>query len=200
MRIVKDAYYFALPGLVLAAGAAWRGWLWVAVVLLFLAGFVLFFFRDPERVPPDDPAAIVSPADGKVIQVRGSEGGTLVSIFLSIFDVHVNRAPVGGTVGRCEHRPGKFLLAFDERASVENEQVVYEIGDVRFALIAGLVARRIVPWKKVGDQVGPGDRIALIRFGSRVDILLPPGAEVLVQPGRRVKAGVSILAKRRERG
>lgn len=198
MRIVKDAYYFALPGLLVAVGAAWAGWLWVTVALLLLVGFVLFFFRDPRRVPPDDPRAIVSPADGKVIQVRESEEGTLVSIFLSIFDVHVNRAPVGGTITRCDYRRGKFLPAFDERASLENEQLLYEIGDLRFALIAGLVARRIVPWKKAGDQVSLGDRIALIRFGSRVDLVLPPEVEILVQRGRRVKAGVSILARRRE--
>lgn len=195
MRIVRDGYLFALPLLAAAILFALFGWYLAVVPLVILAGFVLFFFRDPDRVIPSDPDALVSPADGKVIRVLPEEGVTRVVIFLSVFNVHVNRAPVAGTVEECRHQPGKFHLAFDDRASLENEQLVFRIGGLRFALIAGLVARRIIPWKQVGDQVRKGDRIALIRFGSRVDILIPAGAAIQVAVGDRVRAGSSIIAR-----
>ena len=196
MRVVQDGYLFALPPILAAILGWYLGFLVPAVVCLLLGAFVLFFFRDPHREIPEDPSAIVSPADGKVVGVKPEGTGSRVSIFLSVFDVHVNRAPVGGRIERCEHRPGKFLLAFDDRASVENEQVVFKIGDITFSLIAGLVARRIIPWKREGDLVRKGDRIALIRFGSRVDLLLPDDCLVLVSRGDRVRAGSSVLARR----
>jgi len=198
MRILRDALPFAVPSLLLAAVLWWIGYAWVGAAFLLLAAFVCFFFRDPERIPPQVERAILSPADGKIIQVTGGPDGTRLSIFLSVFDVHVNRAPVSGRIEECEHRTGRFHLAFDERASLENEQLRLKIGDVRFALIAGLVARRIIPWKKLGDEVRAGDRIALIRFGSRVDLWLPFAAQIRVKQGDRVKAGVSILAWRGE--
>jgi phosphatidylserine decarboxylase len=196
MRIVRDAYYFALPLLILAFVGWSLGFPIPAAALLVLAGFVLFFFRDPDRTIPEDPSAIVSPADGKIVGLAREGGSTRISIFLSVFDVHVNRAPVSGRIERCDYRPGRFLLAFDDRASVENEQVVFRIGGITFSLIAGLVARRIVPWKGEGDLVRKGDRIALIRFGSRVDLLVPEGSRVLVSRGDRVRAGSSVLARR----
>ncbi len=196
MRIVRDAYYFALPLLILAFVGWSLGFPVPAAALLVLAGFVLFFFRDPDRKIPEDPSAIVSPADGKIVGLAREGGGTRISIFLSVFDVHVNRAPVSGRIERCDHRPGRFLPAFDDRASVENEQVVFRIGGITFSLIAGLVARRIIPWKGEGDQVRKGDRIALIRFGSRVDLLVPEGSHVMVSRGDRVRAGSSVLARR----
>lgn len=196
--MVKDAYYFLIPLLILAGISLYLrlpGW---GLLWLLLAAFVAFFFRDPERSIPQHPEAIVSPADGKIIRLApGARGGVTVSIFLSLWDVHVNRAPLAGTVLKQEYRPGRFVAAFDDRASLENEQMLFTIGAERslsFSLIAGILARRIVAWKKEGDRVNKGDRIALIRFGSRVDVFLPPGCELAVRKGDRVRGGSSILA------
>ncbi len=196
--MVRDAFYFLIP-LSLAASLtiAWQWWA-LALLLIASAGFVAFFFRDPARVIPEDPDSIVSPADGKVIRLDGLAGGeTRLSIFLSVFDVHVNRAPIDGQLVRQVYRRGKFLLAFDDRATLENEQLQVTLRgerEISFSLIAGLVARRIVPWKKVGEQVRRGDRIGLIRFGSRVDIIIPGSCRLNVKMGDRVKGGSSILA------
>lgn len=195
MRIARDAYLFALPLLGFGLIGLYIGLLFLAVAGLTLTAFVLFFFRDPNRSIPLQQDVIVSPADGKVIKVSSGAESTRISIFLSVFDVHVNRAPVSGTITRCEHKRGKYHFAFDDRASVENEQLIFTIGGLTFSLIAGLVARRIVPWKCLGDRVDKGDKIALIRFGSRVDLLVPSKSEVLVSEGDRVKAGSSILAR-----
>ena len=196
LGMAKDGFYFLAPLLLAAAAAFYWGWTWAGMALLPLALFVAYFFRDPRRTIPTDPGAIVSPADGKVIRIDEVEGGSNVCIFLSVFDVHVNRAPIGGRIASQEHRPGKFLLAFDDRASVENEQlriVIRGEREISFSLIAGLVARRIVPWRKPGDEVERGDKIGLIRFGSRVDILMPAGCRLAVRKGDRVKGGSSIL-------
>jgi len=195
--IVKDGYYFLAPLLALSLFFFWLGWLWTTAFVLFLGAFVAFFFRDPKRVIPDDSRAIVSPADGKIIRMERKGDTHAVSIFLSIFDVHVNRAPIAGTVVEQEHHPGKFHVAYDDRASVENERLVITIADkqqLTFSLVAGIVARRIVAWKKRGEYVNKGDKIGLIRFGSRVDILLPAESEPAVQRGDRVYGGASILA------
>ncbi len=195
--MVKDGFYFLLPLLAAATLAASFHWVAVALALTLAAAFVAWFFRDPQRRIPAEPCAIVSPADGKVVRVDPVSGGARVAIFLSVFDVHVNRAPIDGEIVRQEYRPGKFLVAWDDRATVENEQLRISLrGDfeVHFALIAGLVARRIVPWKKTGDRVNRGDRIGLIRFGSRVDILIPAGCRLLVKQGDRVRGGESVLA------
>jgi phosphatidylserine decarboxylase len=196
--MVRDAYLFLIP---LAASAAFVFLLglWPFAVLLLLLGlFVIYFFRDPDRIIPQDPSAIVSPADGKIVQVRETEDGKRISIFLSIFDVHVNRAPIAGEIIRREYRPGRFKLAFSDDASVENEQIVLTIAGARpltFSLIAGLVARRIVAWKEVGDIVEKGDRLGLIRFGSRADVFCPSDCEVLVSAGDRVRGGSSVIAR-----
>ncbi len=195
--MVKDAYYFLIPLLLAATATAFFFWP-LSLLFLLLACFVAFFFRDPERAIPDDPTAIVSPADGKVIRLDETAGGdTRLSIFLSVFDVHVNRAPIEGKIASQQHRPGKFRLAFDDRAAVENEQLQITLEGAHrlsFALIAGLVARRIVPWKQPGDLVKRGDRIGLIRFGSRVDLVIPAGCRLNVRRGDRVYGGSSILA------
>jgi len=200
--MARDAWYFLVP-LILLAGVAFAFALWwPGLILLLLAGFVVFFFRDPERDVPDGVDSAVSPADGRVIAIEPTEQGHRLSIFLSVFNVHVNRAPIGGEITREEYKKGKFLLAFDARASVENEQLIFTIRGEReltFALIAGILARRIVPWKKLGDKVSKGDRIALIRFGSRVDMMLPPDCEVMVRKGEKVYAGRSIIARWREK-
>ncbi|HLV02251.1 MAG TPA: phosphatidylserine decarboxylase [Acidobacteriota bacterium] len=201
--MVKDAYYFIIPLLLLALALFWWGFLLLPILVLGLAVFVGFFFRNPDRVIPNDPDAIISPADGKVVQIAEGPEGARVSIFLSVFDVHVNRAPWGGTIQRQDYHQGRFRLAFDERASVENERVVFTVGDDRqitFALIAGLIARRIVPWRKVGEIVAKGDRIALIRFGSRADVFLPPECELVARVGDRVRAGSSLIGRWRSSG
>lgn len=200
--MARDAFYFLVPIGLLALLAFWLGWIWPGAVLAALGAFIAFFFRDPDREVPLHPGTILSPADGKLLQVKRTEQGVRLSIFLSVFNVHVNRAPIAGTLVRSEHRPGRFLLAFDERASVENEQVLMRIegeeASVDFALIAGLVARRIIPWKKVGTKLEKGERIALIRFGSRADVWIPQGFEVQAAPGDAVRAGTTVLAVRKD--
>jgi phosphatidylserine decarboxylase len=200
--MVKDGIYYALG--LSAAGAL----LWIllnpafAAPLFVLALFCLYFFRDPDRAIPDGPVA-VSPADGKVVGIIGDGAGaecTRISIFLNIFDVHVNRAPIAGRIANIEYTKGQFLVASRELASAQNERNTVTIaGDasVRFAQIAGLIARRIVFYKKLGDTVAKGERVGLIKFGSRVDIFLGPEWEIKVRPGQRVAGGSSIIAQRR---
>jgi phosphatidylserine decarboxylase len=175
----------------------------VAVVFVCLALFVFSFFRDPERVIPAEPGAIVSPGDGRVVVVTDEEDagrpGKRISIFLAVWNVHVNRAPAAGVITRMEYRPGKFLAAMRERASMENEQNVFTLstdaGEMVFKQIAGLIARRVVSWKQEGERVARGERIGLVRFGSRVDVWLPKDAEILVRVGENVKGGASVLAR-----
>ena len=172
----------------------------VAAVILFLAAFVAYFFRDPERVPPSGDDLILSPADGKIVVIEPlGDREVLVSIFLSIFDVHVNRAPIAGTVTAVDYREGRFMIATDKRASVENEQnvVTMENGMVRvvFKQIAGLIARRIVFWKRVGNELARGERVGLIKFGSRVDVIMPKNVELHVQVGDHVVGGLSVLGR-----
>ncbi len=201
--MVKEGYYFGLPPLVLGGVGFLLHWYLAAGVLVFLAVFVFSFFRDPERVIPSDDGAVVSPADGRVVVVTEEENagrpGQRVSIFLAIWNVHVNRAPASGTIVKKDYRPGKFLAAMRERASFENEQNVFtlstEAGEMVLKQIAGLIARRVVSWKKQGEQVTRGERIGLVRFGSRVDVWLPKGAEILVKVGENVKGGSSLIAR-----
>jgi phosphatidylserine decarboxylase len=200
--MVKDGIYYALA---LAAAGALVWYLLnpgFAAPLFLLALFCLYFFRDPDRAIPDGPVA-VSPADGKVVGILpdSSGAGSRISIFLNIFDVHVNRAPIAGRITDVEYTKGQFLVASREVASSQNERNTVSIaGDstcVRFAQIAGLIARRIVFYKKTGDTVAKGERVGLIKFGSRVDIFLGPEWEIKVRTGDRVAGGSSILAQRR---
>jgi phosphatidylserine decarboxylase len=201
--MVKDGIYYAL-GLSAAGALVWYlTYPAFAAPLLLAALFCLYFFRDPERAIPDGPVA-VSPADGKVVAIvkDGAASETSrISIFLNIFDVHVNRAPIAGRIAGVEYTKGQFLVASREVASAHNERNTVSIaGDstcVRFAQIAGLIARRIVFYKKPGDTVAKGERVGLIKFGSRVDIFLGPEWEIKVRPGERVAGGSSILAERR---
>lgn len=195
--MAKDAYYFLTPLAALVFLCFWAGFLWVAIALFVLCLFVVYFFRDPERSIPEDPRAIVSPADGKVVRLLQKGEDTILSIFLSLLDVHINRAPLEGTIIKQDYRPGKFLLAYDDRASVENEHMTITIAGkqkLTFSLIAGMLARRIRVWSQEGAHVQKGDKIGLIRFGSRVDITLPPECEVVVHKGDRVYGGSSIIA------
>jgi phosphatidylserine decarboxylase len=198
--IVIDGIYYALA---LAGAGAIVAWLvnpWFAIVLWILALFCLYFFRDPERAIPTGPVA-VSPADGKVVAVKAETPSLQrISIFLNIFDVHVNRTPVGGTIRKVEYQCGKFLVASREECSTQNEMNVVTVDSdgstVVFKQIAGLIARRIVFRKRPGDRVATGERIGLIKFGSRMDVLLGPEWEITVRPGMRVSAGSSVIARR----
>ena len=191
--IVNDAYRFLLPLLAATILAIGLQLYWVGFLGLLLAAFVAFFFRNPQREIPSDPRVIVSPADGRVVKVEKVGNVTRLSIFLSIFNVHVNRSPIAGRIEAIDYRRGKFKAAFNHAASVENERNVIMVarGDIKlvFTQIAGLIARRIVCWKKVGDTVGKGELIGLIRFGSRVDVLFPAGTDVTVEKGARVRGG-----------
>ncbi|BDC49617.1 phosphatidylserine decarboxylase proenzyme [Bryobacterales bacterium F-183] len=175
---------------------------WLGAPFYILAVFCLWFFRDPNREVPSGPVA-VSPADGKVVSIKDIDGKrTRVSIFLNVFDVHVNRTPVEGVVRSVHYQKGKFGHAEHAEASEENErnEVSVEMADgavVTFTQIAGLIARRIVCDKKPGDHVTKGERIGLIKFGSRVDVFLGPEWQIAVQVGDRVSAASSIIAKRR---
>jgi len=207
--MVKDGYWYGLPLVLIAGGLLGIGFyrpgpfFWVGGgFFLVLTALVLNFFRDPEREIPADPAAIISPADGRIVEMRDEdfEGRPVhrVSIFMSPLDVHVNRSPIGGTIREVSYRRGAFHVASQSPASVENEQNVFTVagdqGTVVAKQIAGAVARRIIFWKQPGDTVTRGERVGLIKFGSRVDVLMEPGIKMRVKVGDRVRAGVSIIA------
>jgi phosphatidylserine decarboxylase len=198
--IVVDGIYYAV-GLGLAGVlVSWVAGGWFSAPLWVLAAFCLYFFRDPERAIPAGPVA-VSPADGKVVAIKAeSPAVNRISIFLNIFDVHVNRTPIGGAICNVQYQKGKFLVASREECSAQNEQNVVTVQgegtSVMFKQIAGLIARRIVFTKKPGDRVAKGERIGLIKFGSRVDVLFGPEWEIVVRPGMRVAAGSSVIARR----
>ena len=194
MRIAREALPFVVGAGVLALAAAW--WTpWAALPPLALLAFSVWFFRDPERRPPPDPGALVSPADGRII----AASPVRVSVFMNVFDVHVCRTPAAGRLVSLTHASGSFVAAFKDAASESNERAVLVVdgpaGPVRFALVAGLVARRIVTWVQPGQDLATGQRVGLIRFGSRVDVDLPPGAAPAVRIGDRVRAGTSVLAR-----
>jgi phosphatidylserine decarboxylase len=200
--MVRDGYLYAVP---LIAAAVLLGWLtqpaWAIIPCLF-AVFFLWFFRDPERTIPQEEGAVVSPGDGKVTDVSkikvGNEEQTRISIFLSVFDVHVNRSPIGGVIRDVRYQRGQFLNAMNEASAEQNEQNIVTLeGDgetVVFKQIAGLLARRIVFHPKVGERLERGQRVGLIKFGSRVDVVLDSSASVNVKIGDRVKGGASVLA------
>jgi phosphatidylserine decarboxylase len=200
--MVRDGYFYALGLLVAAILVGWFARPAWAVVPVLLAIFFLWFFRDPERAIPDLPGAVVSPADGKVTEVSyvtvGSEKQTRISIFLSVFDVHVNRSPIAGVVREVRYQRGKFLNAMNQASAEENEQNIVRVEaegqTVVFKQIAGLLARRIVFHPKIGDRLERGQRVGLIKFGSRTDVLLDSGASLQVKVGDRVRGGASILA------
>ena len=201
--MVRDGIYYALGMLVVAvvvwrlAGAAF------GVIPLIPALFFLWFFRDPRRTVPQDPGLIVSPADGKVTDVVETQWNgkpcVRISIFLNVFDVHVNRSPIAGTIREVVYKKGSFGNAMSGASADANEQNVVTVEGEGMALvfkqIAGLLARRIVFSKKLGDQVARGERVGLIKFGSRTDVVFPCPAELRVKAGDRVKGGSSVLAR-----
>ena len=204
--MVRDGYRFVLPLLIMIGISAFFHLTICVIIFIVLASFVVFFFRNPSRIIPDDGPdgrnLIVSPADGKVVKIVRNpdgdpEGGQTISIFLNIFNVHVTRSPIAGAVKHFEYKRGKFKVAFDEEASSVNEQniVTFANDDVMLVVkqVAGLIARRVICWKKPGDTVERGQLFGLIRFGSRVDVVLPAKANIRVQVGDKVRGGSSII-------
>jgi len=202
--MVRDGYIYGLSLLVVAALVAWAtGTLAWAIIPMLLAAFFLWFFRDPERLVPAGPGLVVSPGDGLVTETVTITTPTgprqRISIFLSVFDVHVNRSPIGGLLSDVHYQKGQYLNAMNPASADRNEQNVVTVRgaggvEVTFKQIAGLLARRIVFNCKQGDSVERGQRVGLIKFGSRVDVLLPPEARILVKVGERVKGASSVLA------
>jgi phosphatidylserine decarboxylase len=198
--MVRDGIYYALAFTSAGVLIAVLVDPWLALPLFVLGAFCAWFFRDPERMLPAGPVAL-SPADGKVVAIVSEGRTTRISIFLNIFDVHVNRSPIGGTITDITYRKGRFEIASREIATAENEQNVITVQAddgtrVVFSQIAGLIARRIVCYKKTGDRVQAGERIGLIKFGSRCDVIFGPEWSIEVTEGARVAGGSSILARR----
>jgi phosphatidylserine decarboxylase len=189
--------------LVLSAAAAVFGLWYVVAFFLVIALFMAFFFRDPKRVPPSDSDVVVSPADGRVTRIESSNQGsgftTVISIFLSPIDVHINRSPISGKIVEVLYSPGKFLMATNEKASLVNEQNALTIQGEKITVvckqIAGILARRVVCWKGKGDSLGLGERFGMIKFSSRTDVLLPANVQVTVKEGQRVRGGITVIGR-----
>jgi phosphatidylserine decarboxylase len=202
--MVKEGLVWVIVPLLAAAAAGFFGLWWLAVPLLALAAFMAYFFRDPNRSVAPDERTVVSPADGRVTRVEKLSADdpaspNVVSIFLSPFDVHVNRAPIAGTVVDVTYTKGRFMIATRDEASLVNEQNALTIRGERMTVvckqIAGVLARRIVCWKKPGDQLGLGERFGLIKFGSRTDLILPREVTIEVEVGARVRGGATIIGR-----
>ena len=213
MSFAREGFLFIAIAALIAVGTfalalnrrSWPLWL-AAVLLIIVAIWVAYFFRDPERTGERGEHLVISPADGKVVQIAGveepaflKEKAMRISIFMNVFNVHVNRYPVSGTVRYVQYNPGKFLNAAEDKASLENEQssVGIEAGSNRVLVrqIAGLIARRIVTYSTNGQRVRQGDRMGIIRFGSRVDVFLPATARPRVKVGDNTFAGVTVVAE-----
>jgi|SRR6266508_2340098 len=201
--MVRDGIPFVIIPTVLAAIPFLFGYWFLALPLLALAAFMAFFFRDPHRSTPNEAGIVVAPADGRVTILKHADGEenpeSLVSIFLSPLDVHINRAPIAGEIVDIAYKTGKFVMATKEQARLVNEQNTLVIqGEeltVRCTQIAGILARRIVCWKREGERVECGERFGMIKFGSRTDLLLPPTIEVLVHVGMQVRGGETIVGR-----
>ncbi len=199
--MVKEGYWYGLPLVLLSGGLMGFGLYGLGAFFLVLTFLVLNFFRDPDRKIPEDPQAIVSPADGRLVQIEDEsfEGRQVrrLSIFMSPLDVHVNRSPMAGTIKEVSYRKGMFRVASQPLASLENEQNVFTIqgeqGEVVVKQIAGVLARRIVFWKHPGDKLERGERVGMIKFGSRVDVVVGTEVSLHVKVGDHVRAGSSIL-------
>lgn len=206
-RFAPEGWVFIIPFVILAAAALLIQWYIAAIVFSAIAAFLIHFFRDPQRKGSQRHLDVLSPADGTVVLIREVPDGEVwpgltrqISIFMSVFDVHVNRAPMSGTIVHYSYSAGKRIPAMSHKSSLENEQNLIVMKDARGATlalkqIAGLLARRIVFDRKEGDQVARGERIGMIKFGSRVDVFLPPGAQLLVKPGDKPRAGLSVIAE-----
>ena len=203
MRIAREGIPFILVPLVVSIVTAVLGLWYVSLLFLIVTAFMAFFFRDPERIAPDDPTVVVAPADGRVTRVKqvAAEAGspTVVSIFLSPLDVHINRSPIAGTITESVYSRGKFLMATNEMASLVNEQNALTIQGPQITVvckqIAGILARRVVCWKKAGDTLALGERFGMIKFSSRTDVVLPANVQVTVTEGARVRGGTTVIGR-----
>lgn len=204
MSILKDGYPFIVVPLLIGAASFAFGRhnpaaLSLGMVCILLALFCAFFFRDPERVITPGDRLVISPCDGTVMEVGEENGVPVVRVFLSVFNVHLQRSPVNGTVKSVTYVPGKFLPAMNVQAHVVNEQNIIVIdtpqGEFTVKQIAGLLARRCVSWVKPGDTVARGGKIGLIKFSSQVDLYLPKGSRVLLKPGDKVAGGITVFAE-----
>jgi phosphatidylserine decarboxylase len=205
--IAREGFVFIIPGLIASFLLWWTGHPWSSFTFLLLSIAIALFFRNPERDSPQEAGTVLSPADGRVVEVvenvtsQNLPGPQLkrISIFMSVFDVHVNRWPISGTVEQIKHVPGRFLDARESAASEVNEHnsivVRGDDASIEVVQVAGKVARRIACWVEEGDRVTQGDRFGLIRFGSRLDVYVPDNFSVLVRPNDIVKAGLSIIAR-----
>lgn len=202
--MTREGYPWVLTPLLAGLAALLLGAWWLAAVLLLLAAFMAYFFRDPERAAPRGDGLVVAPADGRVTRVEklspaDPHSPSVISIFLSPFDVHINRSPIAGVVGEVTYTRGRFRSATRDEASLTNEQNALTIRgeglDVVCKQIAGVLARRIVCWKRPGDRLELGERFGLIKFGSRTDLVLPASVEVLVRPGARVRGGLTVVGR-----
>lgn len=204
MRVVRESIpYIVVPALLASLSLAFGPW-YVSAFFLFIALFMAYFFRDPRRVPPSDSNVVVAPADGKVTRIvlvapDKQDSPTLISIFLSPLDVHINRSPIPGTITEMAYASGKFLMATNERASLVNEQNILTIEGAEITVvckqIAGILARRIVCWKKKGDNLMLGEKFGMIKFSSRTDVILPANVQVTVATGARVRGGITVIGK-----
>jgi phosphatidylserine decarboxylase len=204
LSIVREGTPYIISPAILALLAAVLGFWYVFSFFLVIALFMAFFFRNPERTPPSDSDVVVAPADGRVTRIKpvtndDLNSETLVSIFLSPLDVHINRSPIAGTISAMSYKPGRFLMATNEKASQENEQNVLTLEGEQITVvckqIAGILARRVVCWKKKGDNLALGERFGMIKFSSRTDLVLPPNVKVVVSEGDRVQGGTTVIGK-----
>ncbi|HEX8565641.1 MAG TPA: phosphatidylserine decarboxylase family protein [Pyrinomonadaceae bacterium] len=202
--MAREGIPFVLIGLFIAIAFIFAGIWWLAVVFIALAAFTAYFFRDPDREITSEENLVVSAADGRVTRIEklnpeNDDSPNVVSVFLSIFDVHINRSPIAGEIAEVVYSKGKFVIATREDASQINEQNALTIKNERMTIvckqIAGVLARRIVCWKRAGDRIRLGERFGLIRFGSRTDLILPPEVEIAVKVGDRVRGGVTIIGR-----
>jgi phosphatidylserine decarboxylase len=204
LKIARESIPFIVIPAVLGVVSLVFGFWYLTVIFAIVAVFMAYFFRDPKRVPPEDPNVVVAPADGRVTRVKSfasdnGEASTLVSIFLSPFDVHINRSPIAGHVLDITYSPGKFLMATNEKSSEVNEQNALIIkGDkvtVVCKQIAGILARRVVCWTRKGDNLALGQRFGMIKFSSRTDLILPANVDVTISEGSRVTGGITVIGR-----
>jgi len=203
LSIVRESIPYIVVPLVLSVAATILGFWYIGLLFFVVMVFMAYFFRDPKRVSPDDPDVVVSPADGRVTRIDSvtaeASAPTLISIFLSPLDVHINRSPIRGKIVDVVYSPGKFLMATNEKATLVNEQNALTIQGEKITVvckqIAGILARRIVCWKGKGDQVNLGERFGMIKFSSRTDVLLPANVKVTVAEGDRVRGGITVIGR-----
>ena len=205
MGIDRAGWPFVIAAALPAILLLWRGWYWASAPFVVLALFMLFFFRDPDRVTPTDPSAVISPADGRVLVAGDAEGASAppghwkqVSIFLSPLDVHINRIPISGRVSKVHYQPGRFLPAYNPDAARVNERnevwIEHDGQTLVVRQVVGVLARRLVCRIGEGAQVTTGQRYGLMKFGSRIDLYLPPGSQLKVRVGDRVRSGETVVA------